>query len=285
MGLAARHRAASDDSIAGLAGEYGFLSPAALSQQSKAEVRRRISIMAGDFGIREFQFYDWFADYSTPTSGEQWTDPYFHRMPIHRRTLQTSIDEIHRNGGRAWAYVQAIGAEEEQLPNPEKEIWKLRDAKGKWYWHPSGAAKPRFPTYFANAAWARHMVERWARPIRQLGFDGIHWDTLGRIAGDYKAEKSGMHAFIKMAHRLLREYNLRQTLNFIDLAWWNTELVRGWVEFPYAEIWSSKAADHYFAEMEKMSGLPGVLAMYPFRERACRMERGGCRLQSTEGGS
>jgi hypothetical protein len=47
----------------GLFGEYGFLSPTVMGPQSEDGVRARIAIMAREFGVREFQFYDWFADY------------------------------------------------------------------------------------------------------------------------------------------------------------------------------------------------------------------------------
>jgi len=252
-----------------LRGEYGFLSAKVLGPQRENDIRRRVNLMARRYGIREFMFYDWCADYSHPVAGEQWTDPFFHQHPISRRTIEISIDEIHRRGGRAWAYVQVIGAEERNLEDPQRRIWKLRDGKGDWYWHPPGVKNPRFPTYFANAAWARLMVNRWARPVKQLGFDGIHWDTLGKIAGDAKAETTGMHDFVATAHQLLDKEGLRQTINMVDLAWWDRELVRHDLEFPYAETWSQNATDKYFAEMDRpeMAGIRGVLAMYPSTAR------------------
>jgi len=251
--------------VPGLAGEYGFLSSAVLGPQTETAVRARIVTMAQDYGIREFQFYDWFADYSTPVAGNQWTDPYFRRSAISRRTIEISIDEAHRQGARVWAYVQAVGAEEQQLEDPKKDIWKLRDSKGEWHWHPDGVDKPRFPTYFANAAWATHMVDRWANAIKELGFDGIHWDTLGRIAGDYGKETAGIHAYIQTAHGLLQNQGLLQTLNFVNLAWWDRAMVRKYMEFPYAETWSPEIANRYYAEMDKrdMAGVRGVFAMYP----------------------
>ena len=161
--------------------------------------------------------------------------------------------------------MQSVGSEEPQLEDPKRDLWKLRDGKGHWYWHPPGTDKPRFPTYFANAAWARHMAERWATPVQQLGFDGIHWDTLGRLAGDYGAEVAGMHAFIETAQGLLSGLGLRQTMNFVDLAWWDRGIVRRNLEFPYAETWSPTVAASYYREMDSpdMAGVRGVHAMYP----------------------
>ncbi len=248
-----------------LTGEYGFFTNAVLGPQEEAAIRARVDVMARDYGIREFQFYDWFADYSTPVRGGEWTDPYFRHNPISRRTIEITIDEIHRQGGRAWAYVQSVGAEEQDLEDAARDIWKLRDAKGQWHWHPPGFDKPRFPTYFPNAAWAKRMAGRWAGPIKQLGFDGIHWDTLGAIAGDYGAEVAGIHAFIKTTRELLQREGLRQTMNMVDLCWWNRAVVRETLEFPYVEIWSHQSELRYYAEMMKrdMAGIRGVMPMYP----------------------
>ncbi|MEI6085711.1 MAG: glycoside hydrolase family 66 protein [Verrucomicrobiota bacterium] len=248
----------------GLIGQYGFLSSAVLGPQSEAAIRARITTMARDYGIREFQFYDWFADYSTPVSGDHWPTPYFQKGQISRHTIEISIDEIHRQGGRAWAYVQSIGSEEKNLEDPAKQIWKLRNAVGQWHWHPPGSEKPRFPTYFANAAWAEHMVNRWARRVKQLGFDGIHWDTLGRIAGDYGAETAGIHAFMRTTRPLLARYGLRQTINLVDMAWWDRAVVRENLEFPYVESWSDTTTKRYYSEMDQpdMAGKRGVIAMY-----------------------
>lgn len=248
----------------GLEGGYGFLSSASFGPQPETEIRARVAVMARKFGIRDFQFYDWFADYSTPVRGAHWTDPYFRRSTISRQTIAIAIDEVHRQGARAWAYIQSVGAEEIDLENSDRGIFKLRNAKGEWHWHPPGSPHPRFPTYFANAAWAEHMVTRWAGPVKELGFDGIHWDTLGRIAGNYAEETKGIHAFVQAAHPLLASHGLRQTLNFVDLAWWDRALVRSYLEFPYAETWSDATARRYFAEMDKrdMAGIRGAFAMY-----------------------
>lgn len=252
----------------GLTGEYGFISSAALGLQPESKIRERVATMAQDYGIREFMFYDWFADYSTPVRGEEWTDAFFRSHLIRLATLRAAIDEVHRQNGRAWAYVQAVAAEEDDLESPEDGIWKLRNAQGDWYWHPP-REHPRFPTYFPNAAWARFMVQRWAPPVKALGFDGIHWDTLGPIAGDPGAETLGIHAFLKTAHDLLDTYELRQTMNFVEMHWWDRDLVRAYVEFPYAEVWFYDSERRYYDQMDvpEMKDHRGVLAMYPSVEK------------------
>jgi hypothetical protein len=121
---------AAPDRADGALGPYGFLSSAVLGPQPDAEARARVRIMARDYGIREFLFYDWFASYSTPVRGAEWPEPFAGRGKISRRSVEVSVDEIHRHGGRAWAYVQAVAAEERGVGEP------LVDAGGRWYWHP-----------------------------------------------------------------------------------------------------------------------------------------------------
>jgi hypothetical protein len=115
-----------------------------------------------------------------------------------------------------------------------------------------------------NARLARLQVARWARGVKALGFDGIHWDTLGRIAGNAAREQAGIHAFLETAHGLLARQGLRQTMNFVDLAWWDRRVVRRYCEFPYAEVWSPQSERRYYAEMAHpdMAGVRGVMAMY-----------------------
>ena len=74
------------------------------------EAQDRVATLAQTFGIKEFQFYDWFATYSKPTNGPSWPDPFKSERQIHLETIRAYIDEIHRRGGRAWACVQGVGA-------------------------------------------------------------------------------------------------------------------------------------------------------------------------------
>jgi hypothetical protein len=248
----------------GLKGEYGFISSAALAAQPEHEIRSRVQVMAQRYGIREFMFYDWFADYATPMQGEQWTDAYFRKHPIRLATIRTTLDEIHKQGGRAWAYVQAVGTEEGDPATEAQGVQKVIDADGKWYWHPPKGA-PRFPTYLPNAAWADVMVKRWAPAVKELGFDGIHWDTLGAIAGDHELETRGVHAFLRTAHKLLEEYGLPQTINLVDMNWWDPDVILAHTEFPYVEAWSVATQKRYQGAMVSpaLKGVHGVLAMYP----------------------
>src|SRR5205823_3896599 len=120
------------------------------------------------------------------------------------------------------------------------------------------------PTYFANAAWADHQVAVWGASIAALGFDGIHWDTLGHVAGDYSAEAAGFHAFLREAAPQLAKLRLMQTMNFVDLSWWD-ESLRHVIAFPYAEVWSGSSQQSLYAAMSTtaMQARWGVMAFYP----------------------
>jgi Glycosyl hydrolase family 66 len=246
----------------GLRGGYGFLTD--YRSYPEAQARGRVATLAQTFGIKEFQFYDWFATYSKPTNGSSWPDPFKHEREIYLETILTYIDEIHRRGGRAWAYVQAVGADEADLADPSAGIYPLLDRDGKWYGHPP--EDPSFWTYFLNAAWADRMTGIWGPPVKNLGFDGIHWDTLGRKAGDYASEVNGTHAFLRRAKGSLAALGLSQTLNFVDLAWWDPDLVAsGLVAFPYAEVWTMTSERSYYAHMNDpaLARMWGVMAFYP----------------------
>ncbi|HCE42394.1 MAG TPA: hypothetical protein DET40_02455 [Lentisphaeria bacterium] len=249
----------------GITGEYGFISCSVLGPEHETDIRERVATMARDYGIREFMFYDWFADYSTPVKGAEWKEAYFRRGVISLATIKAALDEVHKNNGRAWAYVQAVAAEEDNLESPSAGISKITTKKGEWYWHPSGEKNPRFPAYLPNAAWARFMVGRWAPAVKELGFDGIHWDTLGHIHGNLAEETSGIHEFLKTAGDLLEQRGLRQTVNLVDMNWWDRDIILKYCEFPYVEAWSTETEKRYYAEMDdpRMGGARGVIAMYP----------------------
>jgi len=160
------------DSSHALRGGYGFLTD--YGPYSAVQARGRVATLAQTHGIKEFQFYDWFATYSKPTNGSSWLDPFKHERQIYLKTILTYIDEIHRHGGRAWAYVQAVGAEEENLADPSAGIFRLCDSNNKPISHPSPPEKSRFPAYFLNAAWADH------RYLGESGKGGrLRRDSLG----------------------------------------------------------------------------------------------------------
>jgi hypothetical protein len=154
--------------------------------------------------------------------------------------------------------VQSIAAESEDLRDAAAGIFPLLDASGQWFHMGS------HPTYFANAAWASHQVGVWAPTVAQLGFDGIHWDTLGPIAGDYAAETAGFQAFLRAAAPLLANLGLAETMNFVNVSWWDDSLLDV-VAFPYAEVWSPAIEQSLYGAMASpaMQDRWGVMAFYP----------------------
>lgn len=262
--------AASPNSVpnwqVGVLGEYGYLT--SYGDISEEEARDVIREMVSKYGIKEFQFYDWFSSYGGPPSADQtqWTEPYFHENKIYRSTILYYIDEIHQQGGRAWAYVQSIASTDKTLSlGDENGIYKVIDKDGNWYQR-SDDWGFHFVAYFLNASWAQYMVRTWAPAVQAMGFDGIHWDTLGPIAGSYEAEANGTHAFLQEAQGLLAsQYNLLQTMNFVALSWWDDNVARYLVTFPYVEVWAKEQQDRYYANMAKslFAGDRGVMAYYP----------------------
>jgi hypothetical protein len=214
--------------------------------------------MVQTFGITDVQFYDWFVDYQTPTSGDKWTDPWSHSRQTCLTTIHWYLDELHHKGARAWAYVQSIASEDPNLADSQIGIYELADADG------NRVSMSGHPLYFANAAWADHQVSVWAQAIADLGFDGVHWDTLGPKAGDYGAEAAGFHAFLEEAAQRLSSFGLQQTMNFVEVSWWDDSLL-DLLAFPYAEVWSMTKEQQLYATMDSpgMQGRWGVMPFYP----------------------
>lgn len=257
---------ASSSTQAGLKGHYGFLTD--YRPMSQEEINKRVDQMFA-MGIREIQFYDWFYSYSVPIPrdrSEMWKDPFFKTRDVSLVTIRAFIQAIKARNGRAWAYVQMVGASEDFLERLFPNVSKLIQGNGQEYVHKEGVLH----CYFPDRAWAERMVKVWARPIQELGFDGIHWDTLGQKAGNPNDESAAMHEFLKYSYVKLQEMGLRQTANFVDLHWWHDPILREYVEFPYAEVWHEKTKDAYYSKIKELFSknspkgeLWGVIAFYP----------------------
>jgi hypothetical protein len=262
-----------------LRGHYGFLTD--YSAMDEATARDRIRWMATTYGIREFHFYDWFAGYSKPIDASgTWKDAWntsngTPARDIYLDTIKIYIDEIHRQNGRAWAYIQTVMADEPNLDSIPG-IYRLVGGNGEWIHQ--GAV----PCYFRNAALADHQCDVWVSTVHKLGFDGIHWDTLGANAGDYEAETAGTHEYLVRAKSNLARLNLLQILNFSGPnpshtapAWWDPNLVTsGVIAFPFFEVFKMEYEKLCYAAMAdpalaNASPFPiwGVLAFYPYYDR------------------
>ncbi len=238
----------------GLIGQYGFIADYSISE---SDVNERVQAM-WQKGIREFQFYDWFENYTTPFSkGKiEWQDPYFKIRPIYKATIQKYIKVIREFGGRSWGYIQMVAGG----ANEDSKHFKLK------------MHEDTIPCYLPSEQWAELVCNRWVEGVKELGFDGIHWDTLGKKAepGDEKKEEDGIHNFLKKSHAILKELNLKQTANLVSCNWWDDKIIHQYLQFPYTEVWSESEEEDFYTKIQKLFSIPntspsqllGVIAYY-----------------------
>jgi len=295
-------------------GHYGFLS---YFGGTPAEIVDQVDEMFAA-GVRDVQFYDWFDNYAgqyqhfirRDTRGkdpnpewwrqEKWTEPWDSHLTVRKSTLTAAIARVRERGGRSWAYVQAVASEYWDLAGaPDNNVscgkpvtsvlhnasftnlstlrvCKLRN-KTSWVFH-EGPSRI-FPTYFMSYDLGTFQAHAWIPIIKELGFCGIHWDTLGVKAVDYVAESLGVQAFVRASKIFVSGAGLQQTLNQIDAHWWSRDLFSSRVlEFPYSEIWSPF---HEALFWDRSVGLAGaVIANYPgtIRNGCCCIDPSDCRL-------
>ena len=143
------------------------------------------------------------------------------------------IEEIHRQGGRTWAYVQSIGSDYPSINEPG--IYKLVDSNNSHVVHGN-----KLYCYFFNEHLAKYQLKIWMPAVKKLKFDGIHWDSLGSRANNYQAETAGLKEFLKTSYDVLKEEGLLQTFNFVDNAWLKEDVnyFKKYVTFLYTEVWN-----------------------------------------------
>ncbi|CAE8649073.1 unnamed protein product [Polarella glacialis] len=233
---------------------YGFITRFSVSE---AEARAAVRRLHADFGIVDFQFYDAFYSYSQPFPGtnKSWVSKpsvCFTSSPrvVHSSIISAYTDEIRKlpgGQGRSWLYVQAMAADEpaELLESIDSyEPYRMQDGS-QVVWTKD---KRCLFAYQLAPAWADRMVKLWAPAAASLGFDGIHWDQLGRVSDDAAQNAklaSGIGTFLERSGRELRRaWGLKQTFNFVDGFGWHPSLYQvvgaggSVVEFPYWECWS-----------------------------------------------
>lgn len=228
---------------------------------SEVEARTRVRQMATLFAIREFQFYDAFAGYSSPppANNETWRAALGGRR-ICRKILRIYIDEIQQWGGRSWLYVQAMGADPgDRSSEVGVAVVGQKEVDGH----------PLLDVVVPTGAWALQMVPRWASFAAELGFSGIHWDGLGETR-EMRSAKVDFPGFLRAALPIVRANGLYQTANFVDGKFWDGTLVMEAIEeanvisFPYWEVWTVPSVeDRFFAEVAPEGG--GVFVCYPGR--------------------
>merc|ERR1712113_125999 len=106
-----------------------------------------------------------------------------------------------------------------------------------------------------NRAWAARIAPRWAQFASSLGFDGIHWDTLGKARN--------LADFLKGALPFLNQRGLKQNCNFVGgFGWSDSLLERRIITFPYWEVWRVPQTENLFFRKMKQWG-EGVFVCYP----------------------
>lgn len=216
--------------------------------------------------IRDFQFYDWFSNYSgkntfdtqSPSSAspvylenwwncDTWKDAYMVSRVISRNVIFQAIQQIHTKGGRAWAYVQAQASEDLHLADKGSKTPGIVQL-GNSFRH--GGDGSMVGGYLQNAALAEFQCNAWMQPVLDLGFFGIHWD----LFDDTPHPKESLD-FIQTANGILKKNCLYQTFNDINLYqnisnskdsnYFGNPLEDGLLFFPYAEVWSDPISQDY----------------------------------------
>jgi len=219
-----------------LRGEYGFLTQ--FSGISEEEARNKVRMMQSNFGIMEFQFYNAFAGYSHPPSkhSKSWHTSLFEKK-VERNILQAYIKEIEFWGGRAWLTVQAMGTDV-----GDKHSQKHFQVHGQYL----AEDKPLVDVIAPTKEWGEYWAPRWIKFAKEVGFSGIHWNTLGDFKGKV-GEHSDVPGFLKATLPLVKAEGLGQTFNFVDGFQWDKSVVDdGLVAFTFWPAWSRPAKEETF---------------------------------------
>lgn len=257
-----------------LLGEYGYLSDFSVSPD---EIVRRVNVMFSR-GVREFQFYDWFSSYTSPPdlAKGSWKNAFNPDYTIRLDTIQAATVRIRELGGRSWAYIQSIAVDYlddpcyglASCPYKQTQIRSNNNIGFNYILN-----KYSFKVYDPDSSRAARMVKVWAPPVKELGFTGIHWDTLGKISVNDHTE--GFAQFLETAAMMLSSYNLKQTFNFVSMSWLTTgEYVKcntvvypylsrfeKSTEFLYAEVWNGTEYSNFIVFVR---GRPrAVVSFYP----------------------
>jgi len=133
------------------------------------------------------------------------------------------------------------------------------------------------PGYFLNAALARYQCYAWGEVVQQLGFVGVHWDTMSTIC-DNAAQTNGARAYVKAAQSILWEtFKLRQTFNDVmldfgitsDPSLFGPDPDAAILYFPYSELWVADEVASYETLVSKNSYQGAVVNMYPGGSQGC----------------
>merc|ERR1719436_1840519 len=75
--------------------------------------------------------------------------------------------------------------------------------------------KPLVDVIAPTREWANYWAPRWIKFAKEVGFSGIHWNTLGNFEGQI-GESSDIPGFLREAQKKVAHAGLGQTFNFVD---------------------------------------------------------------------
>jgi len=205
-----------------------------------------VRLMQSNFGIMEYQFYNAFENYSTPPDSKRrshWYTAAFH-VKVERDIVKAYIEEIKFWGGRAWLTVQAMGTDpgdtESQNGFKVQGQYLVKDDAGE--------DKPLVDVIAPTSKWGKHMAPRWIKYAADMGFSGIHWNTLGNFDGELGGT-SDVLGFLRATLPLVTEAGLGQTFNFVDGFQWDPSAVSDkLVAFTFWPAWSRPAKEEAFSK-------------------------------------
>jgi len=242
-----------------LSGEYGFLT--VFDKISELEARRRVQHMVSLFNIREFQFYDAVRGYSQPPAKhlKSWHNKAFNN-PVQRNIIEAYTDEIRKQGGRSWLYLQAAATD------PGDQVMQQGFALAGQHVVDN---RPLLDAIAPNAQWALKIAPQWSDFAADLGFSGIHWDTLGKFSAVMQTQ-TDMPGFLRTTKAAVVARGLEQTANFVDGFGWDPSLIDDsqvggrTISFPYWETWTLPSQeDFFYDQVAPASGGGGVFVCYP----------------------
>lgn len=268
---------------------YGYLTEFYIGQSPPENV----ALLSRDYHINALQFYDWMWRHEDPVKrvngqvADFWYD--WRNAAISVSGLHTLISEAHDRGMAAMAYTQIYAARENYEQSGVQYAWGAfanTNHTGQ-YSHQMSSDMYVYLFNPASTAWQEYLMPKLTDTIQSIGFDGIHYDQLGRKDPVY--DYSG--GTILMADGTAFTSMLSRTRSHLD--WLNTWLpaplgryamtfnlvgatVNGWgipdvvanapIDFLYAEVWNNETyqgvGDFIKWARQSGGGKPLVLAAY-----------------------
>ncbi|MEZ4599607.1 MAG: glycoside hydrolase family 66 protein [Syntrophotaleaceae bacterium] len=237
---------------------YGYI--AEFSLESRDLLRDSIPLLAREYHLNMFQFYDWFWRHENLIKKENgniadtWIDLFGRRnnWSVIRDLVQTA----HDYNALAMAYVMAYAAREDYA-----ELWPISP---KWGVFDSPSADNQLSVEFgpdgpfmflfnpADPGWENWLIPQYVEAVNLGGFDGVHIDQFGPryevFGGDGRPVDlpNAFAVFLDSVKEALVENDLENsvcTFNIVDGkvdGWAAPDIARNQsCDFLYSEIWFS----------------------------------------------